>query len=233
MSKLVVGCGYLGHRVARLWKDKGHHVHVVTRNADRAKNLEKEGFDPLVVDITNPNNVTWPNAETVLFAVGFDHRKYQSIDDVFVDGLKNVVSALPSPQRFIYISSTGVYGQTDGDWVDEDSPCDPARPGGKACLAAEQILGEIDWKQAVTVLRLAGIYGPDRVPRQADIRNGFPIPGSSGYLNLIHVDDAASIVVTVGEHPSPANHYVVSDGQPVLRNDYYSELARLLEAPEP
>jgi nucleoside-diphosphate-sugar epimerase len=195
--------------------------------------LEKEGFEPLVLDITDLDNVSWPEAETVLFAVGYDRRKYQSIDEVFVDGLKNVVAKLPPPQRFIYISSTGVYGQTEGDWVTEDSPCAPARPGGIACLAAEGLLNELQWKDSVTVLRLAGIYGPGRVPRQADIRNGFPIPGSSGYLNLIHVDDAANIVVAVGNQASPAGCYLVSDGQPVLRNAYYTELARLLEAPEP
>src|SRR5690606_16556836 len=152
-------------------------------------------------------------------------------------------------RRLIFISTTGVYGDAGGEVVDENTPCDPARPGGQALLAAEQILqsgphwstrGTIlrlaglhgpgllprsadirprppmpaarpgghaflaaeqipqrdpHWSTRRTTPRLAGLYGPGRVPRSADIRAGQPIPAArGGALNLIHVEDAVQAV---------------------------------------
>ena len=79
----------------------------------------------------------------MLFAVGFDRSAGASIDDVYAGGVRNVLAALPSDiGRFIYISTTGVYGNAGGEWVDEDTPPDPQRDGGRASLAAEQALAE-------------------------------------------------------------------------------------------
>jgi nucleoside-diphosphate-sugar epimerase len=140
----------------------------------------------------------------------------------------------PGVRRFIYISSTGVYGQVAGDVVDENSPCQPTREGGQACLAAEQLLQESRIADRSIILRLAGIYGPDRIPRGKDLQAGLPIAApSQGWLNLIHVDDAARIVLLAEERAVPPNLYCVSDGQPAPRADYYAELARLLNAPPP
>ena len=95
----------------------------------------------------------------------------------------------PDP-LLLYISSTGVYGDADGEWVDETTPCRPAREGGKACLAAEQVLAEHPLGKRSVVLRPAGIYGPDRIIRAEALRRGEPIDApADGYLNLIHVDD--------------------------------------------
>jgi nucleoside-diphosphate-sugar epimerase len=83
-------------------------------------------------------------------------------------------------------------------------------------------------------LRLAGLYGPGRIPRSSDLVAGRPIDAPAhGWLNLIHVDDAARIVLLAEERASPPRTYVVSDGAPVPRAEYYAELARLLNAPPP
>jgi nucleoside-diphosphate-sugar epimerase len=232
--RLVVGCGYLGERVARLWRDEGARVVVLTRSQRRAEELRAQGYKPLVGDVTDPASLKLPAAETVLFAVGHDRAAGKSIETVYVDGLRNVLAALPAqPQRFIYVSSTGVYGQTEGEVVDEDSPCRPTREGGRACLAAEQLLQASSLQDRAIILRLAGIYGPGRIPRATDIRAGQPIAApADGIINLIHVDDAARIVVAA-EQISPPRRYVVSDGHPVERRAYYEELARLLNAPSP
>jgi nucleoside-diphosphate-sugar epimerase len=154
---------------------------------------------------------------------------------VYVDGLANVLAVLP-PQvaRFIYVSSTGVYGQSDGSWVDEESPCNPVRAGGMACLDAERTLAAHLIGQRSIVLRLAGIYGPGRIPRRADLALGKPIAApSEGYLNLIHVDDAARAVLAVeNDSPVPAL-YCLSDGHPVSRRQYFEQLAHLIHAPRP
>lgn len=237
MAKLIFGCGYLGERVLDLWHRRGEQVYAVTRSAERAANWSRAGIQPLVSDITQPLSLPAPeDIETILFAVGFDPHAGPSIREVYVDGLARVLAWLPpTVQRFIYISSTGVYGSFQGDWIDEDSPCVPQREGGKACLAAEQLLTESPLADRSISLRLAGIYGPGRIPRAKDLLARLPLDADpAGYLNLIHVSDAARIVLLADQQRKNLSRtLLVSDGHPVLRGDYYAELARLLNAPPP
>jgi nucleoside-diphosphate-sugar epimerase len=236
MPKLIFGCGYLGLRTAKRWQQEDETVYGVTRSAARAKEFSQMGLRPLIADISRPETLAnLPDAETVLFSVGFDRQAERSIFDIYVSGLGHVLDALSgSVRRVIYISSSGVFGQTDGDWVTEGSPCRPTREGGIACLAAEDLLRAHPLGQRAIILRLAGLYGPGRIPRRDDLVQGRPIAApSDGYLNLIHVDDAAAIVVAAEKHANPPATYLVSDGSPVLRREYYAELARLVGAPPP
>ena len=246
MSKLIVGCGYLGARVAEAWSSKGHLVHAVTRSAERAAHFAERGWKPLRFDVTSQQSIPQlPPVDTVLFAVGYgrskqgeDDESRPSIFEVYVNGLKNVLAALPDTvQRFIYISSTGVFSQNDGSWVTEEAVTEPIREGGKACLAAEELLKNDKLGRCATILRLAGIYGPNRVPRKADIVAGNPIASpEQGYLNLIHVDDAVATVLAAEKNANTyllPRTYLVSDGSPCPRCEYYVELARLLNAPVP
>jgi nucleoside-diphosphate-sugar epimerase len=235
-TTLIFGCGYLGHRAACAWQSKGNRVCVVTRSAERARGFADEGFEPVVADIMRPESlVNLPVAETVLFAVARGRDQTYSMRELYADGLKHVLDALPANTgRVIYISSTGVYGDTGGEWVDEDTPCEPEREGGHACLAAEQTLWAHPLAARGIVLRLAGIYGPGRVPRREDLVAGKPIAGTgNGFLNLIHVDDAARIVLAAATNARSPRTYLVSDGHPAPRHEYYAELARLMEVPPP
>jgi nucleoside-diphosphate-sugar epimerase len=118
--------------------------------------------------------------------------------------------------------------------VDEDSPCQPTRPGGWASLAAERLLETGPWADRAIVLRLAGIYGPARLPRAADLLAGRPLDADPGaVINLIHVEDAARIVIAVEAGTDPPRRYVVADGEPVVRGEFYSAMARLLGADPP
>jgi nucleoside-diphosphate-sugar epimerase len=138
-----------------------------------------------------------------------------------------------SVQRIVYVSSTSVYAQTDGGWVDEMSECSPVLENGRVCLEAEQSLARSRCGARAIVLRLAGLYGPGRIPRSAALTAAEPIAAlEHGFLNLIHVDDAAGIVVAAARI-KPPRLYTVSDGNPPQRGDYYAELARLLGAPKP
>lgn len=252
MSKLIFGCGYLGKRVGRLWVEQGEHVLVVSRTDNRGPELATEGFFTIQADVTKPGTLDFipklptrcsaghaheqnlQDIDTVLFSVGFDRTVGNTIHDVYADGVKNVLAALPSSvERFIYISTTGVYGPTGGAWVDELTPPNPQRDGGKASLAAEQLLGENSM-----VLRFGGIYGPDRIPYLAKLRAGEPIAApSEGWLNLIHVDDGASIVLAAERWAKPPANgprlFCVCDGHPVVRGDYYREVARRIGAEPP
>ena len=234
--KLIFGCGYLGNRVAERWLAAGDRVVAVTRSPEHAAELQKRGLQPLVADVTRPETLgSLPIAETVLYAVGFDPRGGQSRQRVQVEGLGVALDALPAvTQRLVLISSTGVYGQNAGQWVDEESPCRPTREAGRAMLAAEQLLAGHRLGPRTVILRLAGIYGPGRLPHMTDILAGKPIavePGS--YLNLIHVDDAAAAVLAAEVRPKPPRTYVVSDGHPADRRQCYRDLAELLGAPPP
>lgn len=245
MAKLIFGCGYLGMPVARLWRDQGHTVWAVTRSPERARQFAAQGLRPVVGDLTADESLTLSpeisqELDTILFAVGYDRASLRPIYEVYVDGLARATAAAPpSLKRFIYISSTGVYGQGTGEEVDEDSPCLPAREGGRACLAAEKLLAQSQFANRAMILRLAGIYGPGRIPRAKELLAGKLIAApAQGWLNLIHVEDAAAIVLaaekmTFSTLAKTPQTFVVSDGHPVQRADYYRELARLLTAPPP
>ncbi len=236
MAKLIFGCGYVGLRVARLWKAAGEAVFAVTRSTDRAAELAAAGVQPIVGELLGEPKIVLPQGiRTVLFAVGYDRTPDTSIHDVYVRGLVRAIGSMPdSVERLIYISSTGVYGQAAGDEVDERSPCKPLRAGGQACLAAERLLQDSRIGPRAVILRMAGIYGPGRIPRSADLVAGRPIDAPQhGWLNLVHVDDAARIVLLAETQAHPPQTYVVSDGNPVNRSDYYGELARLLNVPPP
>lgn len=235
MAKLIFGCGYLGTRIAKLWLRHGDTVFAVTRSAEKARLLKADGIRPIVADLlTGPLSLP-PDIRTVLFAVGYDRASITPINDVYARGVRRAIECVTaSVQRFIYISSTGVYGQCAGEEVDEDTPCHPLRSGGIASLAAEEVLKASKVQSRAVILRLAGLYGPGRIPRGADLAAGRPIDApASGWLNLIHVDDAAQIVLLAEGRASLPSTYVISDGRPVVRSEYYAELARLLGAPEP
>ncbi|QDU54711.1 SDR family oxidoreductase [Aeoliella mucimassa] len=238
-SALVVGCGYLGARVAERWHSQGWQVHAVTRSEKHADEFRSRGWVPTVADVTDPETLaSLPEVDTLLVAVGYDRSGEQSIDEVYAIGMKNLLAAAPNATgRILYISTTGVYGDAAGDWIDESTPTAPQRAGGRASLAAEQLLRESRFAERSVVLRLAGIYGPERLPYLKQLASGEAIEApQSGYLNLIHVADAASVAEWFGDPSRPLSGpelYCVCDGHPVVRRDYYGEAARLLNAPEP
>ncbi len=243
--KLVVGCGYLGLRVARRWRDAGQRVATVTRSSERAEALASEGFVPIVADVTRRSTLGrtlselpalsgLPAVEAVLIAVGYDRAAGLSQRDVYVGGLENVLAVLADDvQRIVYVSTTGVYGGDDG-WVDEDTPCQPSTPGGAAHWEAEKLLAASRFADRAIVMRMAGLYGAGRVPRKNDLLAGEPIAAASdGYINLIQIDDAADAVVAALRRAAPPITVNVSDGHPVNRRAYLEEIARIVGAPAP
>ena len=230
MSHLVVGCGYLGSRVAQSWISDGKDVCALTRSSERADKLRSMGIRPLVADVSDARSLNdLPKFQTVLFSLGFDRTAGQNIEDVYVGGLANTLGTLSnSVSRFIYISSTGVYSQNGGELIDENSECRPQTSGGIACLKAEALLDEHSTGKVAVVLRLAGIYGPDRIPRMAQLQRSEPFPcRRDGFLNLIHVDDAVQAVLGA-EQVETTGRFIVADGNPVVRGEFYDFLAEKL-----
>ncbi|MEM1067580.1 MAG: SDR family oxidoreductase [Planctomycetota bacterium] len=229
---LVFGCGYLGKCVAKSLLFSGERVWATTRSPQRADALAVDGIEPVIADWCDPATLgQLPTVNKLLIAVSFDRNGAFSRRQSQIEGLQNLLHQTHHSTRLCYISTTGVYHQTDGRWVDESSPAIPVREGGQVHLEAESFINA--WPGHSTVLRLSGIYGPGRVPRAADVIAGRSIPSmEKGYLNLIHVHDAARAVI---QSWLSAKHslYLVSDDEPVQRREFYMEIARQTKSPEP
>ena len=237
---LIVGCGYLGRRVALAVQQSSENqtriprIWATTRSHQRTAELENLGVEPVVADWTDRETLQGlPKAGRILVAVSYDRSSRLARYESQVGGLQNLLSFVSPTAKLTYISTTGVYHQTDGSWVDESSPARPSREGGRAHLDAETLLKACRSESPTTVLRLSGIYGPDRVPRSADVIAGRPIRSpESGYLNLIHVRDAARAVLSTWKGEC-RRMYVVSDDAPVVRGEFYREIARQCGVAEP
>ncbi len=234
--KLIVGCGYLGLRVGQRWLAAGHAVTGVVHSAASAETLAAANVHPLVADVTRPETLRdLPAADTLLYCVGYRADSSPPRWAVYVDGLRAVLDAVsPNVRRVIFISSTGVYAERDGGWVNEDSPCEPLSESGRALLAAEKVLADHRLGDRGIVLRLAGIYGPGRLPRKADLVSGEPLAVPAGqHVNLIHVVDAAAAVLAAEELARPPRTFNIADGCPIDRRDYFVETARHFGLPLP
>jgi nucleoside-diphosphate-sugar epimerase len=230
LPNLILGCGYLGRAVVQLWLAEGRSVAALTRS--RTDEFRLLGVEPILGDVTAPNRLNLPSADTVLYAIGLDRSAGKPMREVSLDGLTNVLNVLPIPRRFVYISSTSVYGQTDGGRVDEDSVTEPAAENGRIVLECEQLLHK-RLPEAI-ILRFAGIYGPGRLIKRAAVAKGEPLAiDPDKLINLIHVEDGARAVVAAADRGKPGATYNVADDGPVTRREFYSALATLLGAPPP
>ncbi len=236
MNRLIVGCGFLGWPLALKWASshaidpQGGQTVAMTRSDRRAEQFLAQGLTPIVADITDFTSLKkgladLPPIDTIVCAVGMDRSQYSDIYDVYVEGLRRFIDAFPHPiEHLIYVSSTGVYGDFGGDWVDERSPTVPAREGGKACLAAETVLSEAT--DCWTVLRMAGLYGGPRVPTKSLIENrDWEKLSPHGFLNLIHQTDAVNAIARTAELKPMKEIILCSDGHPPRRGDYYQYIA--------
>lgn len=241
--RLIIGCGYVGRRVAQKWIERGDTVFALTRSAEHANQLHELGVQSVIGDVTDAATlVALPAAETVLYAVGFDRKSGHAMRDVYVGGLRNVLDRVAKTARkFVYVSSTSVYGQQAGERVDETSPCEPATENGRICREAEELVRQVLPKgdgfgeRGAVILRLAGIYGPGRlIARMEALKRGDPLPGNpDAWLNLIHVDDAVTTVLAAADRGRSGDTYLVCDDEPPMRRDYYAQLAKLVGVPVP
>ncbi len=242
MTTLIIGCGYLGQRLGSLLSDRGQRVVGTVRSLKRADHIASLGIEPVIADVLQPHSLgALPAAERVFYCVGFDRAAGATMWEVYIDGLQNVLERLNRSgvvERFVQASSTGVYGQTLGEWVDEESPTRPLFQSGKIVLEAEERVrhwaGQRCGSPTAIVIRYAGLYGPDRIVRLGLVKSGEPIPGDPDkLLNLIHIDDAARVADAALAAVAPDPLYVACDDRPVTRREYYAVVATLVGAPAP
>jgi nucleoside-diphosphate-sugar epimerase len=230
---LILGCGYLGCRVGTRLVEQGDVVFGTTRNEAKGDGLQRLGITPVVMDVADPSPLAaLPPVERVVHSLGFDRKAGASRSEVVIGGLNRVLDALESVSRILFTSTTGVHGQEDGSWIDETSPTSPTDEPGRIALEAENLLR--DRRPDAVIVRLAGLYGPGRMIRRDLLLAGAPIVGAvDSYLNLIHIDDAAAVVVAALEHAPAGSTYLACDDRPLVRREYYRTMAEFLQAPEP
>ncbi len=181
---LIAGCGDVGGALAERLRDAGHRVVGLRRRAG----LLPAGIEPLAADLGEPATLA-PLGErhfdivVVTSAAGrFDEAHYRRI---YVDGLANLLGALGGKPSVLLASSTGVYHQHHGEWVDEDSPTEPRGFSGRILLEAEALLRERAAQRA-TVIRFGGIYGPGRERLLREVADGHRLRARAGALYQPH-----------------------------------------------
>jgi nucleoside-diphosphate-sugar epimerase len=242
---IILGCGYIGTALAQSALAAGESVSALTRSQARAELLRALGLNPVVAaDIAADawHGALPPAGESIVFCVSPSQAGEDGYRHSFVEGAKSVqrwleesVAAGNEPAReLVFTSSTSVYPQTDGGWVDETSPVDTAQlgPAGRMLRETEDFLLALAPRlvHRVWILRLAGIYGPHRHHLLDALRAGVAIfPGDGGnWVNLVHRDDAVGAIrsclaaLTV----VPGGIFNVADDEPVRKRELVEWLAK-------
>jgi nucleoside-diphosphate-sugar epimerase len=232
---LVVGCGYVGRRVAGRHLEKGDCVAALVRSAPSAETLRAHSIDTIEGDLDRPDTLRpLPTAGALIYY--FAPPPPAGDDDPRINAFLAALDRRHPPARIVYLSTTGVYGDCRGEWISEERPPNPRTGRARRRLAAERALGRLSQETGVpaVVLRVPGIYGPGRLPVDR-LRRRLPVirQAESPYSNRIHADDLARACIAAAEYGKAAEVYNISDGHPTTMTDYFFRVADHLGLPRP
>lgn len=233
MRVAILGCGYVGLELGRRLRARGHEVIGVRRSIEGCEAIEEAGLEAVRADVTDPEALSRvPDSDALVFAASSGGRGAEEAREVYVEGLRTVIEDFSArerpPDRLIYTSSTGVYGDHDGGWVDEETQIEPTTEKTRVLAEAERVALEssIDG----TVARFAGLYGPERYRLERYLEG----PVTEGYLNMVHRDDAAGAVRYLLEEDLARGEVVlVSDDEPAEKWAFADWLAEQCGVEEP
>jgi nucleoside-diphosphate-sugar epimerase len=237
MRVLIVGCGYVGVPLGAELVRLGHEVHGLRRTLDGAAELEAVGIKPLAGDITKPADLAvLPGPyDWVANLVSSGKGGPEIYQQVYVDGTRNLIAwlrAQGSPlKKYAYTSSTSVYAQADGSPVKESSPTEPKSPTSQLLVETEKVIVEAAQQGFPgVVLRVAGIYGPDRGHLfQKFCRNEARIDGDgSRIINMIERADVVGCLVAALKSGRAGEVYNAVDDEPVMQTTFYRWLSETL-----
>ena len=225
---LSFGHGYSAQALERLLLPEGWTITGTTRSAEKAEAMRQRGLTAL--NFPSPEIADAVKKAThILISAGPNAEG----DPVLTRYSDLIAAAAPSLEWVGYLSTTGVYGDHEGAWIDESTPLTPSTQRGQWRKAAEQAWMDIP-NLPLHIFRLAGIYGPGRGPFEK-VRRGTArrIIKKGQVFSRIHVDDIAQVVTASINRPNPGAIYNVCDDDPAPPQDVISHAARLLELPEP
>jgi nucleoside-diphosphate-sugar epimerase len=240
MRVLIVGCGYVGLPLGVELVRLGHEVFGLRRNAAAESELKTAGVQPLFGDVTQPETLARLPREfdwvVNCVAAGGGADDYRQ---VYLQGARNLIEWLAPnpPKKFIYTSSTSVYGQTDGSQVKESSPTEPLAETAKILVETEKVLlaAVAERKFPAVILRVAGIYGPDRGHWfKLFLKDEARMEGDgSRFLNMIHRDDLIGCIIAALKNGRGGEIYNAVDDEPVSQLHFFQWLAQALDKPLP
>jgi nucleoside-diphosphate-sugar epimerase len=246
MRVLIVGCGYVGLPLGVELVRLGHEVFGLRRSASAESKLKAAGIQPLFGDVTRPESLARLPREfdwvVNCVAAGGGADDYRQ---VYLQGTRNLIEWLApnSPKKFVYTSSTSVYGQTDGSQVKESSPTEPLAETAKILVETEKVLLGNDGSRGrsphqkfpAVVLRVAGIYGPDRGHWfKQFLKDEARMEGDgSRFLNMIHRDDLIGCIIAALKNGRAGEIYNAADDEPVSQLHFFQWLAQSLDKPLP
>lgn len=225
---LIVGCGYVGQRVAERAQQEGIAVSGVVRSEASAAQLRELGIDSLCIDLDREGLPPGTSLEqdVFYFAPPPPEGEHDARMQRFLEGL----AKSGQPRRILYVSTTGVYGDCQGEWVDETRPAHPQVDRARRRWHAEQLLRS--WRDAsggeLVILRVAGIYGPGRLPL-ARLKKNLPMVAEADapWTNRIHVDDLVETCLRGMQRGVDGEVYNACDGHPGNMTDYFNRVADL------
>ena len=235
MRILIAGCGYVGTALARMLVQDGHDVFGLRRDPGGLP----DGVIPVAADLaTGTGMAEVPGAlDACVTAISPDGRAEDAYEAAYVRAVTNLRSQLqvesPDLQRWVFTSSTAVYGDESGGWVDEDTSTSPSSFAGRTVLGGERLVLDSGAPHP-TVVRLGGIYGPGRTRLLDRVGRGeATCPPEPTYTNRIHRDDAAGAIRHLLALDDPATVYLGVDTDPAERCEVLTWLAEQLGAPPP
>ena len=232
---LIAGCGDVGTALGLSLAEHGHEVFGARRSAHRLP----EPLHPLPVDLIDARAIerAIPTVDTAVYAVAAGSRDEGAYRRAYVDGVSALLEVLEAradpPRRVFFVSSTSVYGERGGEWIDETAPLAPRGFAGESLAAGERRM--LASPIPATVVRFAGIYGPGRGWMIERARAGASCAGDPPkFTNRIHRDDCAGVLahlVGLGDRCDDA--YIGVDDAPVEECEVLEWLAARLRAPAP
>lgn len=235
MHVLIAGIGWLGREVARGLLAEGHRVTGVRRRVEGQARLVDLGVEPIVVDLADPRSQEHlpERVDAVLACPAAGGGDLDSYRSAYIEVNRTLLAWARDlrASAYVYTSSTGVFGYDDGRDVDEETPVFAGAPTAEVLAEAERLVLEGSGR----VVRLSGLYGPDRYGIVDRVRRGALAlgPGDATWMNFCHRSDAASIVIAALARGRDGAVYHGSDAEPARRRDVVTWIANRLGIPPP
>jgi nucleoside-diphosphate-sugar epimerase len=240
MRALIIGCGYVGVPLGAELVRLGHEVFGLRRSPSAETELKTAGIQPFIGDVTQPESLAKlpRDFDWVVNCVAAG-RSAENYREIYLQGTRNLIEWLAAnlPKKFVYTSSTSVYAQNDGLQVKESSPTEPAAETSKILVETEKVLlaAAAERKFPAVILRVAGIYGPDRGHWfKQFLKDAAHIEGDgSRCLNMIHRDDLVGCIIAALKSGRAGEIYNAADDEPVSQLHFSQWLAQAVDKPLP